>query len=141
AAAVGNGPVVDDRDQLRCDFLIEAARERRDSLAIEVALETVTDRLVEEGSRPAGAEDERHRAGRRLDRGELQRRLTRRLAGEALPALVLEEPVEGNAAAATVTADLPLGPVFRDDGDVQACQRPDVADGPAGRGHDQHDDV
>ena len=140
AAAIRDRPVVDDRDQLRGDLLPHAPGEGRGALAVEVALEPVADRLVQENPRPARPEDDRHRAGRRVDRAELERSLARGLRGEPPPASVLQEEVERHSPAAAVRADLTLAAFLGDGGDVQPRERTDVADRPAGRGGDQHDD-
>src|SRR5262245_20677553 len=140
AAAVGDRAVVDHRDQLGGDLLAHAAGEGRGALAVEVALEPVADRLVQENPRPARPEHDRHRAGRRVDRAELERSLARRLAAEPAPALFLQVEVERHAPAAAVRADLALAALLGDGGHVEPGERPDVADCPArGRG-DQHDD-
>src|SRR5207245_4659812 len=105
--------------------------EGRGPLAIEVALEAVPDRLVQENARPAGPEHDGHLSRGRVHRGELERRLARRLGGEPAPPALFQEKVEGHAAAAAVRADLPLATVLRDRRDAQAGERADVADRPA----------
>src|SRR5256884_2144119 len=116
-------------------FPYRRSSDLRHALAIEIALEAVADRLVEENARPAGAQHDRHRPGRRFHRRELEARLACRLAREALPAAVLEGPVESHAATTPVRPDLPLVPVFGHDRDVEPRERPDVTDRPAARGH------
>ena len=69
-AAVGDRAVVDDGDAGRGHALADAAREGREALAVEVALEAVADRLVEQDPRPARREHDRHRPGGRLDGAE-----------------------------------------------------------------------
>ena len=140
AAPVRDRAVVHHGHQLGGHLLAEAAREGRHALAVEVALEAVADRLVEQDARPAGAEHDGHGAGRRLDGSQLQDRLARSLAAKRRPALLLEEEVEGHAAAAAPGADLALAVVLGDHGDVEPGERPHVADRPArGRGEQHHD--
>src|SRR5207244_1050577 len=111
-----------------------AARERGDALAVEVALEPVADRLVQQDARPARTEDDGHRARRRVRGRQLQRRLARRLGGEALPALRLEIEVERHAATTAEGADLTLAAVLGDRRHVEPRERAHVADRPARRG-------
>src|SRR5581483_8850056 len=117
--------------------LAQAAGEGGDALPVEVALETMADRLVQEDPRPAGRQDDGHRAGRRGHRPELHDRLPRRLAREPAPALLLEEEVERHAAAPAERPDLAPAALLDDDGHVQACQWPDIGELPAGRGGDE----
>src|SRR3989442_266157 len=108
APAVRDRPVVDHRYQLGSDLLPHAPGESRSALAVEVALETVPDGLVQENARPARAEHDRHRAGRRVDRAELEHGLARRLRSESAPAAFLEEEIEGHAPTATGRPELTL---------------------------------
>src|SRR5262249_39112384 len=55
AAPRGDRAVVDDGAELRRDARPDAVRERGRALAVEVALEPVAHRLVQEDARPAGA--------------------------------------------------------------------------------------
>ena len=141
AAAVDHRAVVDHRHQFGGDLLTDAARERGDALAVEVALEPVADRLVQQDARPARTEDDGHRARRRVHGRQLQRRLARRLGGEALPALRLEIEVERHAATTAEGADLTLAAILGDRRHVEPRERAHVADRPARRGGDQHDDL
>src|SRR2546425_139126 len=139
-AAVRDRPVVDHGHELRGDLLAHPSRERRGSLAVEVALEAVADRLVEQDARPARPEHDGHRAGGSVHGAELEDGLARRLPREPAPALVLEEEVERDAPAAAVGADLALAALLGDRGHVESRQRPDVADRPArGRRDQRHD--
>ena len=140
AAPIRDRAVIDHRDQLGGDLLSQAAGECRDALAVEIAFEPVADSLVQQDARPAGSEHDGHRPRRRVDRRELQRGLTRGLGGEALPPVRLEVEVERHATAAAEAADLAPAAVLGDRRDVEPGQRPYVADGPARRRRDQHDD-
>ena len=65
-AAVGHRAVVDDGDARCGDALADAAGEGAGALAVEIAFEAVADGLVQQDARPAGAEHDGHRAGRRV---------------------------------------------------------------------------
>ena len=60
--------VVDHGDARRRHALADAAGERGGALAVEVALQAVADRLVQQDAGPAGAQHDRHRARGRLAR-------------------------------------------------------------------------
>src|SRR5947208_14696853 len=113
------------------DHILSDARDAEchkvgNSHAVEVALETVADGLVQEDARPARAEDDRHRARRRVRGGEVGERLPARLAREALGAAV-EQGVERVAPAASVAALLAPTAALRDAGDAQMHERPHAA--------------
>ena len=76
--------VVDDGDARRGDALADAAAEGRRALAVEVALEAVADRLVQQHAGPARAEHHGHRPGGRGPRLEVHQRLAHRVARELL---------------------------------------------------------
>ena len=122
-----NGAVVDHGDALGGDLLAHQARERRRLLAVEVAFEPVTHRLVQHHARPAGAEHHVHLAGRRRHRREIGQRLAERDVGGVLPGVRLEEPLEALAAAGAVAAGFLPVAVAGDDRDVDPHQRADVA--------------
>ena len=87
AARVVDGAVVDDRAQRRRDPLADLAGVVRGLLAVEVGLQAVADRLVQQDPRVAGAQHHLHRAGRRVDGVEHGDRQARRLAPVLLGAL------------------------------------------------------
>jgi hypothetical protein len=64
AAPVGNGAVVQHRDALGRDALADASAECARALAVEVALQPVADRLVQQDAGPARPQHHRHLAGR-----------------------------------------------------------------------------
>ena len=83
--------------------------EGRGLLAVEIALEPVADRLVEEDARPARPEHDRHASPAGASTAPSFITAWRTASrGEALPALLLEEEVEGHPPAAAEAADLPL---------------------------------
>src|SRR6266567_643784 len=141
AAPVGDGAVVDHRHELGGDLLPHAPGEGRGLLAVEVSLEPVAHRLVEEDARPAGTQYHRHLPRRRLHGMELHRGLPHRLGCESPPAFAFEEKLQGHAPAASVRADLALTVLLDDDGHVESGQRTLVADRPARGGGDQDDHV
>ncbi len=125
AAAIGQRAVVHHGDPLGRDLLADAPRERRATLAVEVPLEAVADRLVEQDARPAGAEHHRHGAGRGRIGAEVHARLMHRLAGVVVQAVVAEPAVVVTPAAAG-TALLAAAVLFHDHGDRHAHQRTHV---------------
>ena len=141
AAPVREGAVVDHADQLRRDLLPEPPAERGHALAVEVALEPVPHRFVEEDARPARTEHDRHRPRRRADGPELQHRLPHGLAREAPPPVRVQEVVEGHAPAPAVGAQLAGAALLRDHRHVESGERAHVARGPARRGRDIQDDL
>src|SRR4029079_16618330 len=63
AAAIGDRSIVDDGHAARPDALADPAGKRRRTLAVETALESVADRLVQQDAGPAMAQHDAHRAG------------------------------------------------------------------------------
>ena len=64
-AATSERAVVNHSAQLRGHALPDTTGERGSALAIEIAFQAVTDRLVQQHAGPAGAQHDRHVAGRR----------------------------------------------------------------------------
>ena len=114
---------------LEATLLAHQAGERRGLLAVEVAFEPVTHRLVQHDARPAGAEHHVHLAGRRRHRLEIDQRLVQRFVGGILPGIGLEEARESLAAAAAVAAGFLPVAVAGDHRHVDPHQRPHVAVG------------
>src|SRR3546814_20645536 len=79
AATARQGAVFDDGDAGRGDALADAAGVGGCALAVEVALQAVADRFVQQYARPAAAQHHRHRAGGRLDRFQVHQSLAHRL--------------------------------------------------------------
>ncbi len=127
AAAAVDRAVIDDGDAGGGDHLAEQAGKGRGLLAVEIAFQPVADGFVQHDARPAGAENDVHRAGRRVDRFEIDERLAQRLVGAVLPVALGDEIAEADAPAAAVGAALLPVAFADDDGDVDARHRPDVA--------------
>ena len=98
---------------------------------MEVALQPVTNRLVPQHARPAGAQHDRHLARRCVDRPEVDQRLADRLVGLALPVIGLEDVAIGGAPAAAGAARFHAAAVAADHADVEPHQRPHVGGTPA----------
>ena len=126
AAPVADRAVVDHGDAGRRDPLADPAGEGRGALAVEIALEAVADRLVQQHAGPAGAEHDRHLAGRRGDRFEVHQRLGQRDVDRPVPGRRLEQIVVEIAAAEAVIAGLAPAVLLGDDLDVEPDQRPHV---------------
>ena len=118
--------VVDHGHAGRGDPLADPAGEGRGALAVEIALEAVADRLVQQHARPARAEHDGHLAGRRGDRFEVHQRLGERDVDRPVPGRRLEQLVIEVAAAEAVIAGLAPAVLLGDDLDVEADQRADV---------------
>src|SRR6266478_5418989 len=103
-AAERNGSVVDDRAQLRCHFLTHQPRECGRLFAIEVGLQAMTDRLMQENARPAGAEYDLHGSGRRIDCPKLENSLPGAFASKLARIQVAGEDFQGTAAAAALVS-------------------------------------
>jgi hypothetical protein len=76
AAPVGNGAVVQHRHALGRHALADAAAEGARALAVEVALQPVADRFVQQDAGPARAQHHGHLAGRRRARLQVGQRGT-----------------------------------------------------------------
>ncbi len=126
AAALLDRAVVDDGDARRRDALADPAGEGRGALAVEIAFEPVADRFVEQHAGPAGAEHDRHLAGRRGDRLEVDQRLGQRDVDRAVPCRLVEQLVVEIAAAKAVIAGLAPAVLLGDDLDAEAHQRANV---------------
>ena len=72
---------------VRRDALADAAAEGGTALAVEVALQAVTDGLVQQDARPARAQHHGHGARRRRPRIQIDQRLMHRLLGVVRSAL------------------------------------------------------
>ncbi|ABA47973.1 hypothetical protein BURPS1710b_3335 [Burkholderia pseudomallei 1710b] len=140
SAAVRQRAVVDDGHALGRDLLADAARERRRALAVEVALEPVADRLVQQHAGPARAEHDRHRARGRRARVEVDERGVHRVVDVAREHVVGEVAVV-EAAAAAARADLAPAVVLGDHRHRHAHERADVRRERAVAARDEHDVV
>src|SRR5690606_14778178 len=142
AAAPGQGAVVDDGAQAGSDLLTDASAVGGTALAVEVTLQAVADRLVQQHPGPAGPHHHRQGTGRRGNRLQVDQRLAQRLAGIAHGALLavavaFEEIAVVGTSAATVAAALATAVVLDDHADVEAHQRADVDPQAAVAGGDQ----
>ena len=127
AAAERDGAVIDDGHAGRGDALAHQAGEGAFLLAVEVALEAVADRLVEEDARPARAEHHVEGPGGRRHRREIDQRLAERLVDGGVPHVLGDEALEALAAAHAMRAGLLAVAVADDHRDVDPHQRADVA--------------
>src|SRR6185312_2612741 len=100
AAAARERSIIDDGACGRCDALPDAIGEGRGALAIEIALEPVPDRLVQQHSGPARTEHDGHEARRCWDRLEVDERLPDRLTPERERTVLSDELIEREATAA-----------------------------------------
>ena len=98
-------------------------RERRRLLAIEVRLQPVPDRLMQQHARPSRSEHHFHLARRSIDRIQLNDRLPRRFDREVFRSLLRQEEVERHASAAARSPARRLVARLRQAEHVQARQR------------------
>ncbi|EXI70363.1 MAG: hypothetical protein AW07_04130 [Candidatus Accumulibacter sp. SK-11] len=137
-APPGNRAIVDDGHSAGGNAAADATGEGRTSLAVEVALESVANGFVQEDSRPAGAEDDRHRSRRCRSRGQVGDSLMHRF-----PRVILQHGVgEAAVIAAAAAAGRPLfalPALFDDDRQRDPHQRPHIGCQPAvAAGHEHH---
>ena len=99
----------------------DAAGEHRRALGHEVGLEAVAAGLVEQHAAAAGADDDRHGAGRRRAGRQLQQRALGGLAGDVVHVVGVEE-LEADRAAERLVAGLHAGVArrHRHDGEERA---------------------
>ena len=112
--------------------------EGRGLLAVEIALEPVSDRLVQHDPRPTRSENDGHLARRRGHRAEIDERLTQSFVDLRLPLPRIEIEIVADPTARAGGAGLHAVAVADDDRHAQPHQRADVCD-PAGiRADDLH---
>ena len=138
AAPVRDGAVVEHGDALGRDLLAHQPGEGGGLLAVEVALQPVTHRLVQENPGPAWAEGHVHHAGGRGDRVEVHQGDAQRLAHVTLPGGALHQGRQPVAPAAAVGAALAAAVLLDDHRDVEARHGPHVAHADALGAQDLH---
>jgi len=136
AAPALDRSVVDYRDARRRDALTDPAGEGAGALAVEIALQPVANRLVQEHARPAWAAHHSHLARRRGDTVEIDDRLAERLVDCAIPGRGLEQPIVEIAAAETEEAVLAPPVLLDHDRNVEANERAHIMRDEAVRPHD-----
>ncbi len=137
AAPVDERSVIDDGHAPCGDALADAARKCARALAVEVTLEAVTDRLVQQDARPAVAQHHRHVAGRCIARRQIDQRLVDRLFREQVELRVGEVAVIETRAATRIA--LLAAPAFLDDDrERDSHQGPHVGRKKAIAASDQH---
>ena len=140
AAALLNRAVVDHGHAGRSHALADAAAESRTAFAVEIALEAVPDRFVQQDTGPAGAEHDCHRSRRCGTRVKIGKRLRHCLARVILQYRISEVGIV-EAPAAAGTALLAVAVLLDDDLHRHAHQGPHVGRGDAVAARDQHDFV
>ncbi len=140
--ATRQGAIIDDGTVLGGHLLADAASKCGRSLAVEIPLQTMTYRLVQQHAGPTGAQHHRHGAGWRVDGFQIDQRLTHRFThiakSAALQPVQFEEPVVTKAPAATGTATLAAIALLGNHGHRQPHQRTHIGgQGAVGSGH-QH---
>src|SRR3546814_6857248 len=82
-----------------CSADLDAARKGAGALAVEIALQPVADRFVEQYAGPAGAEQHGELARRGVDGAQIDERLGQRFVDRAVPLFGLEQMIVHIAAA------------------------------------------
>ena len=138
AAAVGKGAVIDHGHAGRGDPLAQEPGEGGGLLAVEVALEPVADRLVQQDAGPAAAEHHLHLAGRRRHALEIDQRLAQRLVHRRAPARLARDLLVGEPPAGAVAAGLAPAIGLDHHRHVEPHQRAEIGDAGAVGAHDLH---
>jgi hypothetical protein len=136
AAALEERGVVDHGAEIARDARPDLAGVVARALAVEIGLQAVAHRFVEQDAAVARSQDDLHLPGRRLVRVEHRDRLARRLASVPLGALAFEVPERG-APAAAARSLLTLAVSLGDGADAEAKERLDVPRHGAVAGDDQ----
>src|SRR5690606_34203794 len=131
--------VIDDGALIRRDALADSSAKGGRSLAVEIAFQTMTDRLVQQDPRPTGPQHDGHRPCRCRGRLEIHDRAAYGFRNEILPTIVLEESPKAVAPAAAAVALLATAILLDDHGDIHAHERTDVRRQRAVACHDQYD--
>ncbi len=142
AAPTRQGAIIDDGAVFGGHLLADAASKRGRALAVEIPLQTVAHRFVQQHAGPASTQHHRHGARRCVDGFQIDQRLTHSFThiakGTALQSVQFEEPVVTEAATATGTAALAAIALLGDHGHRQPHQRTHIGgQGAVGSGH-QH---
>src|ERR1700722_12411047 len=138
ASARSHGAVIDHGDALGCDLLAHQACERRGLLAVEIALEAVTDGFVQHHAGPAGTQHDVHFARRGGNRFEIDQRLADGAISSFAPRLGLDEAGIAFAAAITLATAFLAVALAGNDRNIDAHQRTDIAIALAIRPQDFH---
>ena len=139
AAPPIEGAVIDHRDIVCGDFLANAIREGRCALAVEITFQSMANRLVQQDTRPARTQHDRHGARRRGHGVQIDQRLAHRFAPMLERGIALQQLIESEAAAAAAIALLAPAVLFHDDRDVDAHQGTHIRRQHAVARGDQHD--
>ena len=110
AAPLGDRAVIDHGDALGGNLLTHQAGEGRRLLAVEVALQSVADRLVQHHARPAGRQHDVECTGRRGYGLQIDQRLAQSLLCGVLPTVFDQELAKTLPAARAVGTGSPDGP-------------------------------
>ncbi len=123
---VGDRSVIDHGHARRRNAFADAAGKGAGALAIEIALEPMADRLMQQDAGPARPKQHGHLARRRGDRIEIDHRLRQRFIDRAVPGLGLHQLIVEIAPTKTESAGFAPAILFDHDRHVQAHQRTDI---------------
>ena len=137
APAASEGGIVHHRAELGRHLFADATGERAGALAVEVALETMPNRFVQQHARPAWAKHDGHRPGRGIHRLQVQQRGPHRFLGIVFRAGRVEQPSAVDATAATGETALAPAVALGNHRYVETRQRPHIGAQGSVRGHHQ----
>ena len=127
AAPVRDCAVIQHGHAFGCNLLAHQPGKGRRALAVEVTLQAVTDRLVQQDAGPAGAEHHVHFAGRGRDRVQVDQRNAQRFLHLGLPMLGVDQPIQAQPPSAARRAALAAAVLFHDHRHVEPRHRASVA--------------
>ena len=131
--------VVHHRAFFRCHQLAHAPGERRGALAIEIALQPVTDGLVQQYPGPTGSEHDFHAASGRRGGVQIDQGLAHRLARITLGHVTGKKIIVIETAATALAALFATPLVLYDDRDIEAHQGADIRRHESVAAHHQDD--
>ena len=137
--AVHHGAIINNRHAGRGNALANLAGKSTAALAVEIAFKTMADGFMQQHAGPAGPEQHGHFARGRGDRAQIGQRLRQRFINGMFPFMIFEQFVVQIAPAKTISAGFAAVAVLRDDGDIEAHQRPHVGGDKAIGAHDFDD--
>ncbi len=123
AAAIGDRAVINDRHAPGGDLLAHLAGEGGRALAVEIALQAVTHRFVQQDGRPARAKHDLPFARRRINGFEIDLGDPQRFVGEPFPGARRDPLIKGGATAGPGRAGFAAALALTGDGHIHAHER------------------
>jgi len=127
SASIRQGAIIHHGTQRRGHPLTDPTAEGRSPLAVEIALQAVADRLMQQNARPARPQYHGHGTGRRGYRVQVDQRQPHRFSRVFQRAILVEEPTVGDPAAAAAGPLFATPLLFDDHRHIQTHQRSHIA--------------